>query len=154
MSVHARLHRESDLPQQVHGLLVAGVERPVREADQVGEQDGHLPLAAAAALGLGERLPHLERAEAELADRARPLVRQVHDALPEELRRLVAGHRQRVAVALVARQQAARRLGGLDQARVRVEALERLGEPPPLTAVGLRHAGHSGSVAPRGTVRD
>ena len=119
-----RLDRGADLAQQRHGLGVAGVERPGREVREVGEDDRQLAVAAAAALGLGEALPHLQRAHPDLAQRAGLLGGQRRQAAAEHGGRLVAGERERVAVALVAGQAAAAEPEELDEAGVRVDALE------------------------------
>ena len=52
------------LAQQLQRRLVAGVERPGRELDDVGEQDRHVHLPATASLCLRQRLPRLQGARA------------------------------------------------------------------------------------------
>ena len=86
----------------------AQVEKP----GEVGEDDRQLAVAAAAALGLGEALPDLQRAHPDLAQRAGLLGGQRRQAAAEHGGRLVAGERERVAVALVAGQAASGRAGG------------------------------------------
>ena len=93
---YLRLDGGADLAQQGHRLGVAGVERPGGEVREVGEDDRQLAVAAAATLGLGQTLPHLQRAHPDLAQGAR----QPAAAEPEEL----------------------------DQAGVRVDALEEAAE--------------------------
>ena len=117
-----RLDRERDPAQQLQRALVAGLQRPRGEADEVGEEDRQLALAVAAALRLRERLPQLQRAEAGLARDARALQAQRREPLAEQLGRLVAGDRERVAVALVARQPRPRAAGRVQRALVRVES--------------------------------
>ena len=65
-----RIDRVGDLAQQLERGLVAGLERPAGEIAQVGEQDRHVHLPPAPALGLGQRLPHLEGPAAGLAEDA------------------------------------------------------------------------------------
>ncbi len=79
----------------------------------------------AAALRLGQRLPQLQRAEAGLARGARALQAQRREPLAEQLRRLVAGHGEGVAVALVAGKPGPRAAGGVQRARVGVEPSQR-----------------------------
>ena len=82
--------------------LVAGLQRPGREADQVGEQQRHLPVAAPAAGGLGQRLPQLQPGQADLLDQALGLGAQRRARrAPIDLDRRSAGGRQRVAELLV-----------------------------------------------------
>ena len=105
--------------EQLDDRLVAGLQRPGREVDQVGEQDRHVHLAAAPALGLGDRLPHLQRRQAGLAG-------------------------QRVAVAaaqlVVAGQHLASHGGRLEQPRLAVGRLQPLqGALAALALLPFRH---------------
>src|SRR3712207_7337649 len=56
-------------PQQLDRRVVAGLERPCGELDEVGEQDRQLVVALAAALRLGHALPRSEEHTSELQSR-------------------------------------------------------------------------------------
>ena len=72
MLVHRLLDRASHLAQQRERRIVAGVERPGREVDEIGEDDRQLRGPATAPLRLGDVLPDLQRAQAGLAQQSRP----------------------------------------------------------------------------------
>ena len=55
--------------QQPQRCLVAGLQRPFRESDEVGEHDGHLGVDRAAGHLLGQRLPDLQARQADLPGR-------------------------------------------------------------------------------------
>ena len=66
--------------QQLQGGFVARPQRPGREADQVGEHQRHLTISRAAGDPFGQRLPELQRPEADLARRGVALEQPVRGA--------------------------------------------------------------------------
>jgi hypothetical protein len=72
-----RLDGLAHVAQQLEGHRVARLQRPAGEVHEVGEHDGQLGIAAPAALELGHLLPHLQRAQPELAQHARRLRREL-----------------------------------------------------------------------------
>jgi len=71
--------------QQGQRRFVAGLQRPVREADEVGEDDRQLGLALFVPAADSERLVDLKGAEPELAQGAGPLRAGLGEAAPELL---------------------------------------------------------------------
>jgi hypothetical protein len=140
-----RLDRRLDclahVAQQLDRGIVARLQRPFREVDEVGEDDGLLDLSAATSLRLRDRLPDLERAEPRLAHEAGPLGGQRRQAAPRYLGLLLAAGGQRVAELAVARQQLADQLHQRDEARAAVHALRGGRQPFPdaLRALFLGH---------------
>src|SRR5206468_4685301 len=88
----------------------------------VREQDRDIRGPATTPLCLRERLPCLQCAEAQLAHRARSLRLSLRDEPADALWHLVAGRRQRVPVAVVARQQPPDEPGRRHELRPRVGA--------------------------------
>src|SRR3954447_10331045 len=115
--------------QELDRGLVAGLERPGREADEVDEQDPHLLLAAPAPLCLGQRLPDLQRAEPELAGEAGAVGAGHGQAAGEQLRRVLAGAGERIAEVLVAGKELAGEADGGEQARRPVAPADPLQHP-------------------------
>jgi hypothetical protein len=58
-----------DRAEQAQHLLVAGAKGPAGEADEVGEHSRHLGPVTAKVPPCGERLPHVDRGDSELACR-------------------------------------------------------------------------------------
>lgn len=119
----------SDLTQKLEGGLVTSVERPRRELHDVSEQDRDVHRPPAPTLGLGERLPRLQRSQPELPHRARPVRFGVRDQPSDALRHPPTAGRQRVAVAGVPWEQAPDEPGGGDELRPRVHAARALAKP-------------------------
>jgi hypothetical protein len=86
----------ADAAQKLHREIVARLERPVREADQIGEEDRELVPAPASPLRLRQSLPDLERAKAGLAQEAGPLRGQRREPPADDLRALPPRGGQRV----------------------------------------------------------
>jgi hypothetical protein len=121
-----------DLAQQLQRRLVARLERPGREADDVGEQDRDVELPATPALRLGKGLPRLQGAQPELANGARPLGLDLGDQAPDPLRDLGARGGQRVAVLVVAGKEPPEELGGRHELGPGIGAASSLRELPGL----------------------
>ena len=129
-----RLHDGSHLAQQLEHGRIAGVQRPRREPDEVGEQQRQLAIAAATAGRLRDRLPHLKRRQAELlGDALAPGLKGSH-AARDHLDRRSAGGRQRVAELLVAREPAPNTSRGGHQRGLPIDP--RHGSAQPSKAVG------------------
>ena len=73
----------STLSQHLGRRRVARLERPVGEADEVGEDDRQLGLAALAPAARGERLVDLQGPEAELPQDARAVGADLRDPAAE-----------------------------------------------------------------------
>jgi hypothetical protein len=101
---HRRLDRRRHLPQQPQRRLVARLQRPAREADQVGEQDCDVDLTATAVLGLRQPLPPLQRRQPELAEHAVLLASQLDQLLGGQIGGTTARGREVVDQRLVAEQ--------------------------------------------------
>ena len=69
MREHGRLFGLGHLAQQQQGVLVTRGQRPGREADEVGEEQGELRGLPAAAGALHRRVPDLKGAEGQLVRR-------------------------------------------------------------------------------------
>jgi hypothetical protein len=123
-----RLDRVGDVAEKLQGRLVARIDRPGRELDEVGEDDRAFDVAPAAALGLAQRLPDLERTQARLAKNAGTLRGHFRDAAPDQVGLLAAGNRERVAEAAVAREHVAQAAHHPEQALVLVQPLARVGD--------------------------
>src|SRR3954447_13516180 len=104
--------------QQLECRFVADLERPGREVDQVGEEDRHVALTAAASLHLRQRLPYLHGTEAELTCGARPLGAKLGQPPRQHQRRLVTRGGERVAQLAVAGQALTDPLGDLQPLRI------------------------------------
>ena len=85
----------SDPTQQPQGRLVARLQRPVREAHQIGEHDRHLGVGRPSGHPFGERLPQLQGGQAHLPGRRVALQQAVRGA-GGGLRAAIPGRRQRV----------------------------------------------------------
>src|SRR5204863_3844054 len=81
-----------------------GIERPARELDEIREQHRHFALTGAPTRASRERLPDLERAEAELVGSARAPGVERGDAARDAVDRLATLRREAIAEALVPRQ--------------------------------------------------
>ena len=123
------------LSQQLDRRLVAGLERPVGEADQVGEQDRDVRRAPFPLPRVRERLPCLEHTEPQLADRARLLWSQLRELAADPLDP-VAGGGRRIVVAPLAGQQAADQPCGRDQLGRRIDAPDPLRDARGLSFLG------------------
>ena len=102
----------------------AQVEKSARSVKTIASSRSPRPRPCASE----SALPHLQRAHPDLAQGAGLLGGQRRQAAAEHGGRLVAGERERVAVALVAGQPAAAEPEQLDEAGVRVDALEEPAE--------------------------
>jgi hypothetical protein len=143
----------SDLAQQLQRRIVAGLERPGREADKIGEEDDHVGRPAAATLRLRERLPGLQHPQSELSRRTGALQAKLGDQATEVLGQLVACRGEGVAVPLVPRQQTADQPRSRHQPRPRVGSASDLPELP-ASATGLavlrlvvKSVGHRGGCS-------
>ncbi|CNV75156.1 Uncharacterised protein [Mycobacterium tuberculosis] len=96
------------LPQQREGGIVTSVQRPRGKADQVGEHQRHLRVCRPAGNGLGQRLPHLQHTQADLARGRIAIPQQPIGSSSRGTWTTLTRGGQRVAEFRIARQQAAR----------------------------------------------
>ena len=134
MRGHRRLDRPGDLAQQLERDVVAGLQRPVREAHEVGEHDRQPIVAELAAGAVRDHLPHLQGREPGLLEDPRPLRGRLAEPPGDQRPRVRAGGGQRVAVAAVAREQLAGELqrshqAGLEPALGGTRVIAGLGHP-------------------------
>jgi hypothetical protein len=115
-----------DPAQQLKRGVVTRLERPVGEANQVGEQDRQRLVAPTPSLRLGDDLPELKRPEAQLTNGARTPIAGSGKALPDQLRRLIPGNRQRIPVRMIP---------------AGPEAPEQPSQPPPSHRTERQHRG-------------
>ena len=145
-----------DPAQQLQGGVVAGPQRPGREADQIGEHDGRLGIGRAPRQPLGQGLPHLQAGEAHLARRGVTVGKQPVGRARSGARTALTGRRQRVAEVGIAGQRAAGATDERDQAGTAIGVLEpcadsaargvRTGDLTGLRALGIhprQGRGHS-----------
>jgi hypothetical protein len=123
--LHRRLDRDADVAQELDRRLVAGLQRPVGEVDEVGERDCELGLAPAAPLRLGDRLPHLQGAEPGLPEDARAVAADLRQQPAHRARLVPAGELVRVHDPVVAGQHLAQRADDREQGRVAIDPLPR-----------------------------
>ncbi len=104
---HGRLDRLCDTAKQLQPEIVAGLECPVGEANEIGEDDRHALVTHLAFAAFGHRLPDLQRAQASLLEYSRPLLGELAEAPSHDAPRFRARGGKRVAVAGIAGQQLA-----------------------------------------------
>ena len=109
-----RLHRLRQPSQQGQGGLVAGLQRPGGETDQIGEDQRRLGVARNPRHPLGQGLPDLQSTQTHLARRRGPISHQPVGRPRRGLRTTVACGGQRVAEVRVAGQRAAHPANHLD----------------------------------------
>ena len=129
-----RLDLGSDLAQEFEHGGVAGLQRPPGEPDQIGEQQRHLEVAAAAAGRLRNRLPDLKGGQANLLGNALASRLQRGDAAGDHLDGGSTRGRQGIAELLVPRQPPADAAGSRQERRLAVQS--RDGGTQPREPVG------------------
>jgi hypothetical protein len=126
-----RLDCIADFAQQPNRKLVASLQGPGREADQVCEQDGEIYFSAPAALGLGQSLPPLEHRRAHLSHYARLFGPKCRELAKSDVDGAPLRHREPIVDPVVAHRQHPCSAGGAHERRVAIELAKSRGKSLP-----------------------
>jgi hypothetical protein len=134
-----RLDRLADFAEEPNGELVSGVQRPLGEAHEVGEQDRDINFASTSTLSLREPLPALKKRGPKLARDAGLLWPEGRQLTKRNVGGAAANAGQPVVDLLIAEGPLTCPPRRVQQPRVAVEPTGSGGEPPGAGGLPLAH---------------